>query len=64
MFSYKSSQRRPIESKDKVYVSSTRIKKEQIKLNSNYYPLSEALRMLQKQKVTFSIVYKKILKFL
>ncbi|KAM3734200.1 hypothetical protein ACB098_11G196300 [Castanea mollissima] len=47
------------ETKDKVYESSMRIKKEQIKLNSNHYPGSEALRMLQKQNVTFSIVYKR-----
>ena len=40
------------ESKDKVhlYASSMRIKKLQIKLNSNHYPRSEAQRMLKKKK--------------
>ena len=52
------------ESKDKVhlYASSMRIKKLQIKLNSNHYPRSEAQRMLKKKKtkkLTFSIVYKR-----
>ena len=50
------------ECKDKVYlyVSSMRIKKLQIKLNSNHYPWSEAQKdVAKKKKKTFSIVYKR-----